>query len=232
MREKLQRHLDIKSNQIDARNETLVPVIPMFEDKRFLRKVPAEISISFELCLTVMLSFVFFNCIIVLSCLVLYGSSSCSELNNCNGHGICSINDKCVCFEGWGASTDVTMYRAPDCSAKVCPSGISWGSGPRRDGEAHLVTECSDKGICDRKTGKCKCPAGFEGAACQRLKCPNDCSGHGSCVTMERLATKDVGFPLIDYPVTYESGNVRTVLYSMVMIKCHHSLFCVQYVYI
>jgi len=50
------------------------------------------------------------------------GLSDCSMLSNCNGHGQCSDSTStCSCFEGWGASTDITFYRAPDCSARICP---------------------------------------------------------------------------------------------------------------
>jgi hypothetical protein len=134
--------------------------------------------------------------------------TSCSGLNDCNGHGLCSISSRCECFEGWGAKSDITSYRSPDCSARVCPAGLSWGDVPRRDGTAHNSAECSDRGICDRILGRCVCAAGFEGAACQRMKCPNDCSGHGTCTTMERLASKLDSFPLSDIRTTYESSNV------------------------
>lgn len=141
-----------------------------------------------------------------------YASASCSTLGNCHGHGVCTLYSRCECFEGWGAKTDITTYRAPDCSARVCPSGTSWGDVPQRNGDAHNLAECSDRGICDRLTGKCKCAAGYEGSACQRLKCPNNCSGHGICVTMERLATKSTGFPLSNFDTTYQSSNVSKQL--------------------
>lgn len=45
--------------------------------------------------------------------------------------------------------------------------------------------ECSDAGLCDRDTGECRCFDGYDGSACQRSACPNDCSGHGQCRSNE-----------------------------------------------
>lgn len=56
---------------------------------------------------------------------------------------------------------------------------------------AHYYMECSNKGTCDRGTGECDCFDGFDGAACQRASCPNSCSGHGVCKTIEALAKSD-----------------------------------------
>jgi hypothetical protein len=56
---------------------------------------------------------------------------------------------------------------------------------------AHYYMECSNKGTCDRGTGECNCFDGFDGAACQRASCPNSCSGHGVCKTIEALARSD-----------------------------------------
>ena len=53
--------------------------------------------------------------------------SDCSMMNNCNGHGVCNPSTSaCECFEGWGAATDITLYRAPDCSARTCPVDRAW----------------------------------------------------------------------------------------------------------
>merc|ERR1719198_1435288 len=46
---------------------------------------------------------------------------------------------------------------------------------------AHSMLECAGQGICDRATGNCECFPGYEGEACTRSVCPNDCSGNGIC---------------------------------------------------
>jgi hypothetical protein len=52
---------------------------------------------------------------------------------------------------------------------------------------AHQEVECSGRGLCDRATGRCGCFDGFNGEACQRTTCPNDCSGHGVCQDERRF---------------------------------------------
>merc|ERR1712096_65065 len=56
--------------------------------------------------------------------------------------------------------------------------------------EAHFYAECSNKGMCDRKSGLCDCFDGYEGTACRRVVCPNECSGHGTCETMQEFGQK------------------------------------------
>jgi len=68
----------------------------------------------------------------------------------------------------------------------TCPRGKSWSDVLVEDGVASNFdhtpdVECSDGGVCDTSTGECVCFPGYEGSACQRTKCPNDCSGHGTC---------------------------------------------------
>lgn len=51
------------------------------------------------------------------------------------------------------------------------------------------ISECSNRGYCNRVLGQCECDPGFTGLACSRLVCPNDCSGHGVCTSTYQVAT-------------------------------------------
>lgn len=50
----------------------------------------------------------------------------------------------------------------------TCPADRAWVDVPVGAYVAHQLAECSNAGICDRNTGKCRCFAGYEGEACQR----------------------------------------------------------------
>lgn len=121
----------------------------------------------------------------------------CASLNDCNGHGLCH-NNKCQCFEGWGGATydSTSLVTAIDCSLRTCPHSTSWADLPDRTGFAHRNAECSSVGVCDRSTGICKCDNNYEGPACERMRCPNMCSGHGRCLSMRKLASYSNAFPL------------------------------------
>jgi len=83
-------------------------------------------------------------------------------------------------------------------SSTVYPSGTTEafpkmvdGAGAGESNTAHYYMECSNKGLCDRKTGECECFDGYDGSGCQRASCPNDCSGHGTCETIAELAADE-----------------------------------------
>merc|ERR1711871_1907447 len=77
--------------------------------------------------------------------------------------------------------------------------GDFYGSG-QHDGaqdEGHFYMECSNRGLCDRKTGECECFDGYTGIGCNRLACAEGCSGHGTCETVDELrrqAPQQLGF--------------------------------------
>lgn len=44
----------------------------------------------------------------------------CTYLNDCNGHGACTLFTKtCICNDGWGSPRDVTLYRSPACTTRA-----------------------------------------------------------------------------------------------------------------
>jgi hypothetical protein len=135
--------------------------------------------------------------------------------NACSGHGTCGARDACSCYKNW-MGNDCSMRICPFAHAFVdTPKGdldMSGGalSGPSDDRkvtgdevypegtteqypnadsqEGHFYMECANKGLCNRKTGECECFDGYEGTACARTVCPNQCSGHGTCETIQELA--------------------------------------------
>jgi hypothetical protein len=123
----------------------------------------------------------------------------CLALNGCSGHGACdAATQRCQCYAGYGAAADIATYKAPDCSLRSCPADRAWVDVAQSALSAHRPAECSNQGLCDRSTGRCRCFAGYEGEACQRSSCPGSpaCSGHGKCVTIAQLASEPDAEPL------------------------------------
>lgn len=88
--------------------------------------------------------------------------------------------------------------------------GDYFGNGRTRtehtvDDEGHFYMECSNRGICDRESGACQCFDGYTGRGCQRHACPEDCSGHGTCETVDELRKQKP---------TMLSNTVRTTKHS------------------
>ena len=73
-------------------------------------------------------------------------------------------------------------------SPAFLPRGAAWVAVATAANEAHPVVECSNKGVCNRRTGTCACFANYDGIACERTVCPNDCSQNGICYTQKMLA--------------------------------------------
>jgi hypothetical protein len=143
--------------------------------------------------------------------------------NACSGHGICVQFDMCQCYRNWQGNDcsqrtcpvgyahvdspkgDLDMsggaLSGPDTTviklSEVFPMGTTEQYPDALDNEAHFYMECSNKGLCDRKTGECECFDGYDGAACERASCPGgdggssqQCSGHGTCHSIARLTEK------------------------------------------
>jgi len=63
-------------------------------------------------------------CVLLILCIIeVY--SSCSSLNYCSSHGKCNVFENCDCYEGWGALTDISLYKSINCSTRICPAGKS-----------------------------------------------------------------------------------------------------------
>ena len=135
-------------------------------------------------------------------------------LNSCNQHGTFSSSTKrCTCFDGYGSANDISNFKSPSCSWRICPAGTSWSSIPTTTTEAHVQAECSDRGTCDRGSGECTCYDGYAGRNCQRLACPQSCSGHGDCLSIRHLANslpREGGIePLVPTTFKYESWDMK-----------------------
>jgi len=145
--------------------------------------------------------------------LALVGFAAAECPNACSGHGTCGAKDSCSCYQNYQGNdcSERTCYfgiahvDSPkgDLNADGFVSGplttvvtgsevYPWGTTeqfPNTDAnEGHFYMECSNKGICDRKSGECDCFDGYTGTACARAACPNDCSGHGTCESIKELA--------------------------------------------
>lgn len=68
----------------------------------------------------------------------------------------------------------------------------------------HEYMDCSNKGTCNHETGFCECMPGFEGEACQRAACPNNCNNKGTCQTIEQIAKNSFA--------TYKLWNKETTM--------------------
>lgn len=118
---------------------------------------------------------------------VLASCPNYKDLPYCSGHGDCNPFGRCQCWPGWTSG---------DCSERTCPTSLAWQDTASDHNVAHAAAECSNRGKCDRLTGRCTCDEAFEGSACERLRCrgmndvgqPVACSGHGQCRSMHQLA--------------------------------------------
>eukprot|EP01038_Epipyxis_sp_PR26KG_P007810 gene7810-10608_t len=108
--------------------------------------------------------------------------SICND--GCHSHGLC-INNFCECFDGW---------EGVDCADRSCPLGLQLSSIPFGYEDAHSSATCSGKGICNKVSGECICDVGYSGHNCGKLKCFNDCSGNGECISLRNAASLNDGY--------------------------------------
>eukprot|EP01031_Cornospumella_fuschlensis_P031117 gene31117-37607_t len=70
--------------------------------------------------------------------------------------------------------------------------GLAWIGDVQKANDVHPLVECSNRGVCNRETGMCECLENFDGIACERTVCLNDCNMAGICYTTRQLA-EDAG---------------------------------------
>lgn len=120
-----------------------------------------------------------------------------------------SKKDSCTCFAREESGSLVYAWTGADCSLKTCPHGNSWDAGILSSNNHNKMTECSSRGRCDRSNGKCACEVGYEGKACQRQSCPNQCSGNGVCKTLKEIAKLNSENNLWDSLSGMNYANIR-----------------------
>lgn len=118
--------------------------------------------------------------LIALAMALLAGVDGACHLN-CNGKGSCGSYDVCSCYGSYDYES------GKDCSLRVCPYGKTRGTIDSTN--VHKYKECSENGVCNRKTGECDCGDGFTGRACDRTDCPNDCGKNGQCQLLSTFNT-------------------------------------------
>lgn len=124
--------------------------------------------------------------------------------NSCSDHGYCQTGTcTCSCYSQWTGA---------DCSLRQCPSGRQWvGDATATDSLHETLAICSNAGSCNTGDGTCDCQAGFEGLACERMACPNNCNNHGQCVSLKDAAkTKDDlnFFREVTYATSWEATRI------------------------
>ena len=114
---------------------------------------------------------------------LVFTSASASQCGDgCGKRGTCTTAYTCLCESG---------FQGADCTERTCPIGRAWqGYTTETDNVHDQEVECSNMGMCDRSSGKCACHAAFEGKACERLKCPENCNGHGKCRSLGEAAAE------------------------------------------
>lgn len=132
----------------------------------------------------------------------------CTDSKWCHNQGLCDYCLQiCQCNDGFGSVSDVVKYGIKDmdgtCHQRTCPIGPAIADIPKSPTSAHSSQECSGRGLCDRARGTCSCFPPFVGSACDRMQCPNDCSGHGQCLSMRELAKASGALPLAKKVYSY-----------------------------
>lgn len=107
-----------------------------------------------------------------------------------------------------------------------CPYGKSWTGKAYLNASTtdlipnpHVYRECSNQGLCDRKTGLCECFEGFEGHVCQRSTCQCE---HGNCLTIGEFYSLKNRFYLPSSYSGWESSQVTACICDYGSSRLHY----------
>jgi EGF-like domain len=121
--------------------------------------------------------------------------------------------------EIWPAAVGTYSFVNNIPSLGIDPSSFIGGDGyALGPDEAHFSSFCSNRGTCDTSSGVCKCDPGYSGGACQRAVCPNSCSGHGVCKSIEQVASSALSRHFV-------ASNDGVNIYSGLASPFHYSLW-------
>lgn len=117
----------------------------------------------------------------------------------CSGFGTCSSTGECTCD---------SKHTGTTCSLEICPKDLAWDHAAAGNDDVHVEAQCSHRGTCDFDSGKCICDEAFTGSACQRLRCPNDCSNNGQCLSMKEFAEHNPNGPEFSYTSPWDAEKI------------------------
>lgn len=107
----------------------------------------------------------------------------CTDGETCNGHGMCTVDQKCSCQDGFIGEFCEERPCPGNCNGHgLCLSGLCKCDFPY-EGAACAIKGCDHRcslhGRCI--DGECLCHPGYTGPLCGEVVCLNNCSGHGTC---------------------------------------------------
>jgi hypothetical protein len=118
-----------------------------------------------------------------------FGDNTATGVNRPSGTPDSTALNPMWRFQGWWERHPAALYGTNDQT--TLPFYV-------HSQEGHFYAECSSRGICNRESGLCECFTGYEGAACNRTVCVNDCSGHGTCETITEITPSQLYYRLWD----------------------------------